>query len=349
MEDQITYETHIDKTDVSPLLLFDPQTPNNVWSDTDDAPASLDEFLNADNDGTILLLFATFTPQDADLDIFARDYGTAEPVTGLGGIILRGNVLTPTWATNPNPVNNTSQSTSLAQLSWTNPTAVGNLTCDVWIGTGEPNDPVGSGDGFTLLADDITGNSASLSGYTMAVNTEYNWIVNVTDDGTGQTTQGYVWTFNTNNAYPTVEMENSFQYLWLNNNGDPNSATAVINATASDDGFPNPILSLLWEQVSAPEGVEVVIDPNNVEDITLTLPAVGTYVFQLSASDGDLVGTNATQIFVGATPCEAAQAKPGYEANIADLNDDCYVDLTDFLTLAENWLVCNPLMDTPCN
>ncbi len=343
----ITFATHIDQSDVSPLLMETVIDPLDVWVDTAKF-AALDEFLNSDTDGIITLMFVTFSPEDADFEICSPSHSRSLTIDGvaLKGIILRGNVTTPTWATNPVPAINTSQSTTLAQLSWTNPPAVGTLTCDVWIGTGDPNDPVGSGDGFTLIADDTTGNTASLSGYTLAVNTTYNWVVNVTDSGTGETTQGYVWSFNTNNAYPTVDVEEPFQYLWLNNDGDPASATAVINATASDDGFPNPTLGLLWEQIDGP--ATVAIDPNNVEDITLVLPATGTYTFQLSANDGDLVGTGATEIFVGDTPCDAAKAKPGYSQINADFDNNCYVDLNDFSEFALHWLECHSYMDASC-
>jgi len=143
-------------------------------------------------------------------------------------------------------------------------------------------------------------------------------------------------------------LEKPYQYLWLGNAGAPASATAVINATVTDDGRPDPpgTVTLLWEQISGP--VSVPIDPNNVEDITLVLPEKGTYVFRLSASDGDLTGTAAVQIFVGADPCEAAKAKPTYVQLSADINNDCYVDLGDLAVFAAQWLNCNESMDAPC-
>lgn len=339
---EITIDT-LDRPDLSPLLLSYEPPSTETWLSTPTS-AALDEVMNADTDGTIMLMFISYDAESSSFDIEPYSIsGNTEPETGLKGIIIRGNVMTPTWATVPVPDINTSQSTSLAQLSWTNPPAVGNLTSEVWIGQGDPNVPVGSGDGFYKLPDgDTSDNTVSLagSGYTLTSNQEYNWVVNLTDDGTGVTTQGYTWTFNTNNVYPTVTMEKDYQYLWLNNNGDPGSATAVINATADDpDNFPNPTLDLLWEQVSGP--ATVMIDPNDIEDITLTLPATGTYVFQLSANDGDLTGIGLTQIFVGATPCLAAQANPDYEQMAADIVEDCYVDLSDLSALASSWLECN--------
>lgn len=349
MTDQITLAS-LDLADLSELLLEQTDIPvASAWSSTQTS-AALDEFLNADTDGTVLLLFVTFSPQDADFEIFAKGYdaANAEPETGMTGIILRGNVMTPTWATNPVPAMNTSQSTSLSQLSWTNPEPSeegATVTCDVFIGTGEPN-ALQTDYGFTTLAAGISGNSVSIPSGTLAVNTVYKWIVDVHDSVAG-TTRGFVWSFDTNNAMPTVTMEAPYQYLWLGNAGDPATATVVLNATVDDDNFPNPY-TLLWEQVSAPEGAEVVIDPNNIEDITLVLPQTGTYIFKLSANDGDLTGSGAAEIFVGATPCDAAKAKPDYTATIGDFDNDCYVDINDFATFAAHWLECHSFMDAPC-
>ena len=345
LNSQITIDT-LDRADITPLLGASNVNASDAWENTE-VFAGLDEVLNADTDGILTLMFIAYDPAHNAYELCSPSKGRIEPITGLEGIILRGNVTTPTWATQPVPVINTSQSTSLPELSWTNPPAEGTLTCDVWIGTGEPNKvTVGSGDGFTQIADDVTGNTASLSGYTLAIDTVYNWVVVVTDSGTGETTQGFKWTFDTFNAYPTVTIDEPYQYLWLNNNGDANSATAVITATVSDDDFPNPTLDLLWEQISGP--ATVLIDPNDVKDVTLVLPAEGTYVFQLSADDGDLIGNGIAEILVAASPCDAAKAKPDYEATVGDLNADCYVNLDDFSMFALQWLVCNPSMDAPC-
>ena len=200
--DPITIET-LEQSEVSPLLMETTVVPLDVWVDTPTS-AGLDEFLNADNDGIITLMFVTFSPEDADFEIHSPSKGTTEPVTGLHGIILQGTVMPATWATSPAPGINSTQSKSLAQLSWTNPPAVGTITCDVYIGTGEPN-YLESDYGFDTLATGVSGNSASLSGYTLELDTTYNWIVDVTDSGTGETIQGKTWNFNTNNAFPTVE------------------------------------------------------------------------------------------------------------------------------------------------
>lgn len=351
MEDQITLAS-LDLADLSELLLtYGPNVPaGSAWSNSPTS-AALDEFLNADNDGTVLLLFVTFTPQDADLEIFCKNYNTAEPETGLTGIQIRGNVLTQTWANNPSPAINADTTTTLSQLSWTNPDAVGDITCDVYIGTGEPNALLPDY-GFDTLATGIFENTVSLSGYPLAGGNTYKWIVDVHDSGTGETTRGYVWNFNVlTNVSPTVSIANPIQYLWLGNAVDPATATVVLDATAEDDGILAP-LTYLWEQISAPDGVEVVIDPNDVEDKTLILPATGNYVFKVTVDDGEFTTSAAAQIYVGAAPCDAAKAMPGYQRMNADLNNDCYVNLEDFLSIAEGWLDCHAnlgALGVPCN
>lgn len=340
----ITIDT-LDFEDLSPLLAAFTVPTLDVWQSTPATPA-LDEFLNSDTDGSVVLMFVTYDPESCGFEICSPSHSRTEPDTNLKGIILRGNVATPRWATQPNPANNTSQSTRLAQLSWTNPApseegAV--VTCDVFLGTTEPNltDP---DYGLTTLATGISGNSVAIPSGMLQVNTTYYWVVDVHDSAAG-TTRGYIWTFNTNNAMPTVELEKPFQYLWLGNAGDPATATAVLNATVTDDDFPQPY-TLLWEQVSGP--VSVPIDPNNVEDITLVLPQTGTYVFKLSADDSVLVGTASAQIYVGDTPCDAAKAKPDYVQLPADFNSDCFVDMSDLAEFTAQWLECNASMDVSC-
>ena len=342
----IAPETHLDFSKLSNLLLeHGPNIPSG-WSDTQ-ISAGLDEFLNADTNNTILLMFVTFSPEDADLEIYARDQGDSHPDTGLGGIQIRGNMMAQTWASNPSPAINANATQMLSTLSWSNPPAVGELTYDVYIGTGEPN--YAEPDyGYDVLATGVTGNSVPLNGYPLEVNTTYYWIVDAYDSGTETLTRGYVWSFTVlDNLAPTVTVTEPVQYIWLNNAGDPESATVVFEAVGEDDGIPGP-LTYLWEQIGA-EPAEVVIDPNDVDTITLVLPETGTYDFSVTVSDGELTATTGAQVFVGQTPCEAAQAKPDYVQNPADFNNDCFVDLSDFAFFAAQWLECNPAMDAPCH
>ena len=343
MADPITINS-LDLDDLSDLLAYRSSVPNGSWTNSDPS-AALDEFLNSDDDGTVLLLFVTLSPESSDLDIYAKGYGDAEPVTGMSGIFIQGNILDATWATNPNPVINSEVSYHLPQLSWSNPAAVGSITADVYIGTGDPN-YAAADYGYDTVITGTSAESASLSGITLTAGNTYNWIVDVTDSGTGIKTQGFVWNFTAiDNLPPSIEIAESYQYLWLGNDGDPAACGIDIDATVTDDGVPV-VATLLWEQIDGPE--VVTIDPNNVEDLSFTVATTGTYTFRLTADDTENSTFSATEIYVGTSPCDAAQNKPGYESNAADFNNDCLVDLADFATFADNWLVCNPSMDAAC-
>lgn len=325
-----------------PLLMSFPRPTLKSWESTPTS-AGLDDLLNSDTDGNILLMFITYDAQNSDFEICSPSHANAFSTTpSIKGIVLRGDIETPTRAMAPVPANNSSVGITLPQLSWTNPEpneVGGIITCDVYLGTVEPN-LAKPGYNLTALALGMSGQSAALPAGTLQRDTTYYWLVDVHDTTRGMT-QGLVWTFNTNNNAPVVTSGGT-QYLWLNNAGDPASATALLSGSATDDGFPGPF-TLLWQQVSGPA---VTIDPADVEQTTVVLPEAGDYLFRLTADDGDLQGTGLTQIIVRATPCLAAQAVPGYAAIVGDFNNDCVVDIADFADFARNWLKCNSLM--PC-
>ncbi len=348
MADPITLAS-LDPADLSELLLeYGPNVPlGDAWSNSPTS-AALDEFLNADTDGTVLLMFVTFSPEDSDFEIFCkgRDTANPDPETGLTGMILRGNMLAPTWATNPSPVIHSGQTTALNELSWTNPAGVGDITCNVYIGADEPN-VLQADYGLDTLATGLSGNSVSLASYPLTGGMTYYWVVDVYDSGTGELTRGFVWSFDVlTNLAPTVSIADPIQYLWLGHAGDPTTATAVFDVTADDDGIMEP-LTYLWEQIDGP--VTISMDPNNVEDKTLILPETGDYTFKVTVFDGEHESFAGAQVSVRETPCDAAQAKPGFEFNAADFNEDCYVNIEDFGEFAEQWLDCHDYMDAPCN
>lgn len=125
--------------------------------------------------------------------------------------------------------------------------------------------------------------------------------------------------------------------------GTPNNGDALVDldGTVTDDGQPYGTLYYLWEQLDGPETISIA--PNDTVDTTVTIGTSGTYVFQLTADDGQEAISDTVQVYVGIDPCDAAQNVPGYEANIADLNADCFVDLKDFAMIAAQWLNCDSL------
>jgi hypothetical protein len=77
------------------------------------------------------------------------------------------------------------------------------------------------------------------------------------------------------------------------------SSAAVLNGTVTDDGLPSPsTLSYTWSKVSGP-GTVTFVNANAV-DTQASFSLTGTYVLQLSSSDGLLSGSAQTQVIVQA-------------------------------------------------
>ncbi|HEY6248722.1 MAG TPA: RHS repeat-associated core domain-containing protein [Candidatus Angelobacter sp.] len=63
-------------------------------------------------------------------------------------------------------------------------------------------------------------------------------------------------------------------------------STVTFSANVTDDGLPNGTLTVQWVQLSGP--LPVVFSAANATTTQATFPAAGTYIFQLSAFDGQL-------------------------------------------------------------
>ena len=73
----------------------------------------------------------------------------------------------------------------------------------------------------------------------------------------------------------------------------------------------------------------------------MTITARGTYEFMLTADDSVKQTSDTVRIVVGATACDASHLSTNAAYHVADVNQDCIVDLDDFATLiAANWLHC---------
>ena len=89
---------------------------------------------------------------------------------------------------------------------------------------------------------------------------------------------------------------------------------ADLDGTASDDGRPlPPALSVLWSQVSGPSPATFA-DATAV-DTAVTLPAAGTYVFRLTASDGELSASDDVTL----------EARAGNQPPVASAGPDQFV------------------------
>jgi len=344
---------------VGPLMVITPPAVNTRAST---APSQqLTDFLNSDNDGVVVFLFVGLT-NGTDNNIYyssrSTSAGTGYPnPSGSGelfGVVLGGERRIPTGAIKPQPSNFGNASPSLTQLCWTNPRPSqpeGLITCDVYFGSTEPNDLLPHY-GLQKIATQITSSCVAVP-YALTAYKTYYWMVDVYDSSrTPSQTEGILWQFSTDNAAPIVNA-GADQYLWLNNAGDPASATVHLAGTVSDDGLPSGILTRLWTQASGPAQI---IDPNgviiatqvvaNTNDVSLVLPATGTYQFSLTANDSAIQSSDTVQVVVAATPCLAAKAMPGYTPIAGDIDGDCFVNLNDLTLFAAHWLECNSLV--PC-
>ncbi len=102
----------------------------------------------------------------------------------------------------------------------------------------------------------------------------------------------------------------------------------------------------LWTVVSEPNdpnSPDAVIADSAALDTTITLSALGEYVLQLEADDGEYQDTDTLTINVYSDHCAAAQSLPGWQVMPGDINLDCVVDQTDLDILLEQWLNCNAL------
>jgi len=101
-----------------------------------------------------------------------------------------------------------------------------------------------------------------------------------------------------------------------------------------------------WPVVSEPNdpnSADAVITDPIAEDTSITLSALGEYVLQLEASDGEYTGSDTVTINVFSDHCEAAKSLPGWTASPGDINEDCIVNILDMVILVEHWLECTGL------
>jgi hypothetical protein len=272
--------------------------------------------------------------------------------TDLTGSRRRIAAIEQTTAYNPSPANTIPQvvltPTTSQVLSWTKPLGRKNnlassILCTVRFGTyevdanGTPTDP--NGDLLPVVATDITASQVTVT----TGDAKYRWRVDCKDtSGVGTDpnypiiNQGTSWYFTSGNQAPVVNA-GSTQYLGLRNG----TVTFTSSASYTDDGLPagGPV-TYLWEKVSGPD---LTILPNNTLNISQAITLPGTYVLQLTVSDGQFSTSKQVTVNVYANKCLSAKATPGYVGLAADLNDDCVVDFKDVALLAAHWHVCTSL------
>jgi len=252
-------------------------------------------------------------------------------VTNKGKTTLKADYLL-----NPIPANGSSVPVSFNLLQWTLPgpnQPTGVVTCDVWFGT-NPDVEVNPKVVIRQAVESVS--------VTLALQKTYYWALDIYDSSVSTTVPVHmspVLTFNTNNQPPIVNAGADVA-TWLADG----VRTGNLDATVTDDGALMPY-TVQWTVVSEPNVGTAVIETATAEDTSIALSALGEYVLQLEAFDGEYTSSDTVTINVYNDSCEAAQSLPDYVPLVGDLNGDCKVDDADMALLQENWLQDNSLTE----
>ena len=237
---------------------------------------------------------------------------------------------------NPNPAHGSAVPVSVNQLQWTLPEPNqpgGIVTCDVYFGTNpevEVNPKV------------VVRQAVESVSVTLATQTNYYWALDIYDSSISDTQPfmlSPIFTFSTMNQPPIVNAGADI-VTWLKEG----PKTGNLDATVTDDGALKPY-TVNWTVVSEPNAGTAVVETQTAEDTGITLSALGQYVLQLEAFDGEYTSSDTVTINVYNDSCEAAQSLPDYVPLIGDINGDCKVDDADMALLQENWLKDNSLTE----
>jgi len=170
--------------------------------------------------------------------------------------------------------------------------------------------------------------------------TRYYWAVDSYVGSAADPVYGPIFSFIVDNPPPVVDAGVDL-LTWL---GEDGTRIKNVDATVTD----NDAYTVQWTVVSEPDDPNspdaVIADPS-AEDTSITLSALGEYVLQLEAFDGENTGSDTVTINVYNDGCQAARSLPDYEPFAGDLNGDCKVDDLDLAILEEDWLKDNSLTE----
>jgi len=169
--------------------------------------------------------------------------------------------------------------------------------------------------------------------------TQYYWAVDTYIGDPCDPILGPIYSFTAGNQAPRVYAGPDL-LTWL---GEDDTRVKALDATITDEEA----YTVLWTVVSEPNepNIPALIADPIAEDTSITLSALGEYVLQLEASDGEKTGLDLVTINVYADGCQAAQSLPDYEPFPGDLNGDCKVDDLDLEILNGDWLEDNSLTE----
>jgi len=244
---------------------------------------------------------------------------------------------------NPNPVNGGIVGPGAVELSWTlpdpcvpdQPVTVDVYFTDDWEALYTFTDPEAI---RVVSKQDV--NSVVVQ---TQLKTQYYWAIDTYIGDPNDPIFGPTFSFYADNFSPEVYAGVDV-VTWLE---EGVIRTGNLDATVTDDGTIIPY-TVQWTVVSEPNDPNspgaVIADPS-AEDTNITLSAVGEYVLQLEAFDGEYTSSDTVTINVYNDSCEAAQSLPDYEHSIGDLNWDCKVDDADMALLEEDWLTDKSLTE----
>ncbi len=169
--------------------------------------------------------------------------------------------------------------------------------------------------------------------------TRYYWAVDAYIGSPEDPIYGPIFSFFADNMPPQVDA-GADVVTWLE--GGPRIGN--LDATVTDDGLVS-AYTVRWTVISEPNEGNAVIETPTAEETNITLAALGEYVLQVEAFDGEYSGSDTVTINVYNDSCQAARALPDYEPLVGDLNGDCRVDDLDLALLQENWLKENSLTE----
>ncbi len=238
---------------------------------------------------------------------------------------------------NPNPVNGSIVAAGEVELSWTLPDPC------------TPGQPVSVDVYFThdldklmQFTDPASIQVVSKSNVTSVTvqsvpKTQYYWAVDTYIGDPNDPIFGPIFSFLADNVPPKVDAGADAVSWLIDGVGTDN-----LDATVTDDEA----YTVQWTVISEPDdpnSPDAVITDPSAEDTSITLSALGEYVLQLEASDGEYTGSDTLTINVFSDHCEAAKSLPDWTPSTADINLDCVVDQLDMDILLEHWLECTGL------
>jgi len=223
---------------------------------------------------------------------------------------------------NPVPEDGGATFPGTVTLEWT---VVAGTPVDVWFGTkADLSD-------FTKIVNKQAVTSKAVA---TVAKQQYFWAVDTYLPGEAASELGIVFDFTADNQAPVVDVGDDGT-TWLEN-----GIVDVALAGTVTDADPT---TTVWSVVSQPDDPNspdaVIVDPAAL-NTSITLSAVGDYVVQLEADDGDYQAADTLTISVYIDSCEAAKFLPDYVPLVGDLDEDCDVDQDDLDLLMENWLKC---------